>query len=387
MITRITAHNFKCFRDLDVGIRPLTLMCGLNGAGKSSAIQIITCLTECVKNSKDGKSFVDLATPALNLGTLSEIFYRFDNAEDDRICMTVDVETRDKAGELKRISAGIDYNYTADRGNQDQLRLKNQDSSSSVGLDSIVNVKRLSSVRVSPKSVHDYSDVAVRNYDIGLNGEYAIAYLLEHGEEAVADELCLQGDSGEVVPSRLSEQVDSWIKIISPDVAVKVHRGSEIGKVQLAFEYRQNGRRFSFRPENVGAGLSIVLPVLVMALTAKRGNCLIIENPESDLHPRGQVEIAMLLSRLIKLGVQVIMETHSDHIINGIRLAVKTGLINSDQAEILFFERSVSAKASPIEIDEHGNLSQYPPGFLDTWGDSIDKIMEESGESSDDDYV
>lgn len=386
MITRIIAHNFKCFKDLDVEIRPLTLMCGLNGSGKSSAIQIVTCLTECVKKEKDGASVVDLSTPRSNLGPLSEIFYRFDNAEDDKIRMSVQVETHDNGGELRTMSTGIDFTYTADSGGTDKLLIKSHDSSSHGNIDTIINVKRLSSVRVAPKSLHDYSETAVRNCDIGLNGEHAVSYLLAHGEDVVANELSLRGNSDEVVPSRLSEQVDSWIKIISPDVAVKVYRSSEIGKVQLAFEYRQNGRRFPFRPENVGAGLSIVLPVLIMALTAKKGDCLIIENPESDLHPKGQVEIAMLLSRLINLGVQVIMETHSDHIINGIRLAIKTGLIDSSHVKVLFFERSTSANVSPIEIDEDGGLSHYPLGFLDTWGDLIDRIMEGNEASSNDDY-
>jgi predicted ATPase len=81
-----------------------------------------------------------------------------------------------------------------------------------------------------------------------------------------------------------------------------------------------------------------------------------------------------MLAKLIALaanhGCQVICESHSDHIINGIRVAVKNGYISNEKVGVSFFSknRDQETKVSNIYLDEKGNLSEYPSGLLDEWG-------------------
>jgi predicted ATPase len=106
-------------------------------------------------------------------------------------------------------------------------------------------------------------------------------------------------------------------------------------------------------------------------LLAKPGQVLIIDSPEAHLHPLGQSRIGRFLAQMAATGVQIILETHSDHVLNGIRLAVRDSLIKPDQVMIHFFNRASEIQSvdfprvvSPA-IDTQGNLSEWPDGFFD----------------------
>ncbi len=144
-----------------------------------------------------------------------------------------------------------------------------------------------------------------------------------------------------------------------------------------------------FRPINVGFGLSYILPMLVVLLTAHEGEMLVIENPEAHLHPRGQAEVGKLLARAAAAGIQLFVETHSDHVINGIRVAVKEGIIKPEDVNIAFFERKehevknksgvssteIYSTVNNIKIDRHGSLSMYPDGFMDEWNNQLMELL------------
>jgi len=121
------------------------------------------------------------------------------------------------------------------------------------------------------------------------------------------------------------------------------------------------------RPIHVGFGLTQVFPIVVAALTRKTGDFLLIENPEVHLHPAGQAKMGSFLSKVAAAGVQVIIETHSDHVLNGIRRSVRGGEIKSEEVAIHFFqdrEQEGDQVISPI-IDQTGNIDVWPSGFFD----------------------
>jgi predicted ATPase len=91
------------------------------------------------------------------------------------------------------------------------------------------------------------------------------------------------------------------------------------------------------RPTNMGFGVSYALPIVLGALTAANGGLIIIENPEAHLHPAGQSQMGIFLARMASAGVQVIAETHSDHVLNGVRRAIGEGVLSSEDAIVHFF--------------------------------------------------
>ncbi len=114
-----------------------------------------------------------------------------------------------------------------------------------------------------------------------------------------------------------------------------------------------------------------VLPVVVAALSCDVEGLLLVENPEAHLHPAGQAKMGRFLGQVAAAGVQVVVETHSDHVLNGVRRAVKDGMLQASGVALHFFRsRSDAAEAgtsqviSP-EIDEEGNIDEWPEGFFD----------------------
>jgi predicted ATPase len=120
-------------------------------------------------------------------------------------------------------------------------------------------------------------------------------------------------------------------------------------------------------------------------LSSQPGSLLLLENPEAHLHPQGQVKMGELMARAANAGVQIICETHSDHILNGIRLASKgvpeTAKIDPANVALHFFQRSKEVINKPSveiltpELDEEGRLDFWPEGFFDEWGKSLDKLL------------
>ena len=152
--------------------------------------------------------------------------------------------------------------------------------------------------------------------------------------------------------------------------------------VMLEFEYQQPiyGTTNRYKPENVGFGISYVLPVITMLLAAQKGQLLIIENPESHIHPRGQAELGKLIALAAANGVQIIVETHSDHLVNGIRVAVKEGLLAPPHAALFFFDKVITdaeqyTAVKDIFIDRNGELSDYPANMIDEWGNQLFKLI------------
>lgn len=121
------------------------------------------------------------------------------------------------------------------------------------------------------------------------------------------------------------------------------------------------------RPAHTGFGLTQSLPIVVAALSASEGDIILIENPEVHLHPAGQALMGRFLADVAHAGVQVFVETHSDHVLNGIRRSVKDGKLSAGQVAIHFFQARSAGQpqvASPM-LDDSGNIDSWPEGFFD----------------------
>lgn len=189
----------------------------------------------------------------------------------------------------------------------------------------------------------------------------------------------------------LIDQVNAWLQVVSPGARLEIEK-RECADKELYLQYiafDKNCKGYKFKPQNVGFGISYVLPVITTILNSKPDDIVIIENPEAHLHPRGQAEMGNLIARAAAYGVQVFVETHSDHVINGIRVAVKKGIVKPEDVNIAFFERKgheiiaedgakrkeYYADVRNIKIDNNGSLSEYPEDFMDEWNNQLMRLM------------
>ena len=180
------------------------------------------------------------------------------------------------------------------------------------------------------------------------------------------DENVLTGLEIEGVPATRLRQVEARMQSFFPGCGLVVEKVPHMNAVTLGI--RTSEDTDFHRPINVGFGLTQVLPIIVAALSANKHDLLLIENPEVHLHPAGQALMGQFLATVAHAGVQVIIETHSDHVLNGIRRAVKSSIVSPEQVVLHFFRpRSSDDKSQVVtpQLDKTGNIDVWPEGFFD----------------------
>ena len=135
------------------------------------------------------------------------------------------------------------------------------------------------------------------------------------------------------------------------------------------------------RPMHTGFGLTQVFPVVVAGLSANANDLLLIENPEVHLHPAGQAAMGGFPAEVASAGVQIVIETHSDHILNGIRRAVKADALSHENAALHFFRPRAEAggvrpQVESPAMDDKGNIDTWPDGFFDQFDSDMNHLAD-----------
>ena len=178
----------------------------------------------------------------------------------------------------------------------------------------------------------------------------------------------------------LKHQVEAWLGEISPGTRISLIPDYDMNIVELRYSsVFGTSNSNSHRATNVGFGVAYALPILVAVLSSAPGALLLIEHPEAHLHPQGQAQMGELLARAASCGIQIIVETHSDHVLNGIRVAVHDGKLDPDDVQLHYFQRrkqNGQVEVISPHIDHDGRIDQWPDGFFDQWEKSLEALLE-----------
>ncbi len=229
--------------------------------------------------------------------------------------------------------------------------------------------------RLGPREVYSGSTPAVIP-DVGAHGEHTALCL-----EQFKDASCNPGVRLDGVADNVRLTVSAWMKQLFPGVGFDTSPVEGTNLILMGIRTSPKGE--PFRPTNVGYGVTHVLPIIVGCVAAKPGTILLIENPETHLHPSAQSLVGGFLARASSRGVQVIVETHSDHVLNGVRRAIRDRKLNAPDSKIFFFEAGIGTNNEPltsvaaIDIDEQGGIANWPPGFFDQFETDLDHIFGE----------
>lgn len=398
MLSFIRLVNFKCFQDLGIRCAPLTLLCGLNGMGKSSVIQALLLLS-----ASRGRESLKLNGADVELGTPRDVLY--EGADTDSV--TFELQWAGKDSFFATFNMSKDGSMFVDRdtepvvhpdtGEQDvdyigwSRKWDKWDFPRLTGdrfRDALLLLERkvvrgvpvsgppiyIGAERVGPRKIYDHADTFRNVASLDAAGAHTLSYLSAHGRDRLGK------DDARCAPiwgERLSDALEYWLQEVTPGVHLdyEVVRDADALIAGYSFDRPGDVPTRRYRATNVGFGLSYVLPVLA-GLLVPRGNLCLIENPEAHLHPRGQARIAELAVRAAVAGVQVIVETHSDHFLDGVRVAVREGLIRPEDTAVHYFEREGgrSLVVTP-EIDADGRLSHWPNGFFDQHDDNLARLL------------
>lgn len=371
MLNYLNLENFKSIKDEGFELRKLTVFTGFNGMGKSSVIQSLLLLRQSHDKHMLPTVGLSLTGKYIKIGVGKDLLYV------DAIEEKIKIEAYwDKSNVVFNFS----YNKNSDMQAiiQETSIIEGEPFSESLFKSGF---QYLSADRISPKSIYNVSEFAVsQNRSLGNKGEYTAHFLSKHGNNGLSINKLQHPQAKSHL---LIDNLNAWMSEITPGVRIITKLIPEINQASLHYQFASASEYTNeFRPENTAFGLTYALPVVVALLASKPNDLLIIENPESHLHPSGQSLIGHLISLASESGVQIIIETHSDHIINGIRAAVKRQKLTTDNVVIYFLSRDLEPSehcinVEKIEIDEKGRIDSWPKGFFDEWDKSLTILLED----------
>jgi predicted ATPase len=365
MLKSITLKNFKPFENQSFDLKSLTLLSGLNSSGKSSLLQALLLLRQSYQQGLLRDKGLALNGDLVCIGTAKDAL--FEAATEDIIGFDVCWKNEKKG------SWRFNYNREADVIEIAKLfQIDSEIYNSSLFNDKFVY---LQAERLGPRPYFEMSDFQVRQHQkLGSKGEYTAHFLSIYGGDPIPSEKLSHLSATSL---QLQHQVEAWMGEVSPGTRINIIPNSAMDLVNLQYSYELSNL---YRSTNVGFGISYTLPILVAILAAQPDTLILLENPEAHLHPKGQAKIGELLALAASYGVQIIVETHSDHILNGIRLAVHGGQINPEDVQLHYFQRQekdrqwVTEVVSP-KIDRNGRIDRWPDGFFDEWDKSLEILL------------
>lgn len=368
MITKIALQNLKCFGSrAEFPMSQITLLYGKNGRGKSTLAQSLLILSQTIL-FEGSPEVLQLNGRQINLGFVSDVL-NINNGNENII---IDISTDMKGCEEMHLEYEDDNNQ--------RLLL------SKMVVDGINRFEEF----------EDTTGKRGNSFRLGTTSDIALLEQLKDLAYVSADRMSL-GEAENVVPeSRLLPSGKNMLGVLIAQNSEFLNNIQEalsfilsgatvdLKRVDNRVELRLNSldNDDTYRAQNVGFGYSYVLPIIVSTLLAKKDSILVIENPEAHLHTAAQSRIMeFLVEQAKKKNLQLIVETHSDHVINGMRIAVRKSesLLSASDCGILYFDYAKSQKGlslvEPIRVNEQGHLSSYPDDFMDEWTKQMMELL------------
>ena len=352
MLEKLYINGFKCFDTIEIALQRINLFSGTNSSGKSTAIQAFLLLcNNAVKNSSS-----PLNGMWLRLGTFDECRNNLINARAFTVGTVI-------GNEVFR----VEFCSTDDDQNDVTVSFTNESDT----IQNLLSFEKhhvyyLPANRIGPKDSYQ------KNFDrvnfLGDKAEFIIDFLYKNRKKEVAP--LLIADTASVT---LEHQVNYWLwKLFGVNNTVRDLGLSNSLSVEF---WLGNGKHV--RPYHMGSGVSFAIGVLISCLSANPDDIVVIENPEIHLHPKAQSDLTEFLCFAANAGIQIILETHSDHVFNGIRKSiVKKDITNTDGAVHFFqLDENALSKNTVIDINEHGRIMTHPKGLFDQFDDDLDKIL------------
>jgi predicted ATPase len=429
MLTHLKLENFKIWRSTGpIRLAPITLLLGTNSSGKSSLIQSLLLIRQTVKGD-DSNLDLNLGNPdaddSVTLGQFKDLLCRHGAASESTSATQVGIEFRwserghaenstvfsarynnGPAGsaELAFLRLGKDgQGFSVQRRKPGIYRLSLAAQAKPLGQSadfrpersfafSVATLNKLGAQGelikpIGPALLDELGRIiylgpvrrmAQRDYvwagrmpmHIGDDGAKAVDALIASG---VARQTALKRKQALPAEAQLFEQTIHWLNEMNLADGLSIRALGSSARYELIIE--NDGRANNLK--DVGVGVSQVIPVIVAALFAQPGHIVMVEEPESHLHPLAQSKLAELLAQVSKArNVQFIVETHSEHLFRRMQTLIAKQQITPREAAMYFVEREGNAaRMRPLELDDFGRVKNWPEGFF---GDALGETREQT---------
>lgn len=395
MLTEIRLKNFKTFKNATkFPLSKINLLTGINGRGKSSFLQSLLLFQQSINFDANTSQFI-LNGNLVQLGTfrdlqnvdngnkeLVEIGYYFQkNISDKDITFSVNFELQaneidDIVADVKTCSIDSNIDFLVEPTSDfiqkcmfldleiDKQIYQTQD------LFKLNRVHYIAADRLGPRNYYEKSQLS--NFiSLDKEGKNAVNVAYKYRNHTISENLRVIGFG-----THLEAQIGAWLGLITDSQNLNIRFGEQTNDYIITMTFDM-GKSRNFKPANVGFGYSYILPIIISGLTAEQGEILIVENPEAHLHPKAQSELTKFLAKVASSGVQVFIESHSEHILNGLRIAsLQENIdISNDDLSILYFMNNEKEPFVKLNVEKDGKIKNWVDGFFDQQEQDLAEIF------------
>lgn len=350
MVSKIHVSALKSIKNLEIECSGLNLLVGRNSSGKSTFLQALLLYAQ---RKLDGKY--------ISVGEFREA--RNYNMPNEKIRIELYEKNKTKPDWIEFIedkeNDSYDINSCIENYNLksfEYLMGKDNDlEEQSVYEFDDSNFHYLSCHRIGVNDI--YKKNMINETDFGIDGEYALAYLLKNEGETVKEDLIANDPN---FTSTLLGQVNYWMNYIV-DTSLLLTDLKKTNYLQVKYNNNPKNKlsdALYCRPVNIGSGVSYLISIIISCLASNKGDVIIIENPEIHLHPKAQSRLCEFLYFISKTNRQIFVETHSDHIFNGLRVGIATKYMKQEDISVNFFalDEKNETQCNHIVFGDYGKV-------------------------------
>lgn len=364
-INHIRLKNFKCFKGLDLTLPKITLLTGANSSGKSSVLYGLLAPFQ----SNEFPLYLSPNGKYVNMGDFLEM--SFGNSQENEI--GVDFSVQNHRGEVSHFRSGwiidpinnlpklnnldvatVDFSFAINKltspvyGKKD-LKIRNALQETFKFIETVDDkLNFISSFRHHPERT--YYQKAKSDNKVGRFGEGYIDQILEWQDRDTSK-------------FRQLNAIMNDLRLVNAITTQKLTGG----RFELRVQVQEEGAWCSLA--DVGFGISQFLPIIVADLQLHTDSTLLVAQPEIHLHPSVQASLGdYLVGQANHTNKQYIIETHSEYLLNRIRLAIVKGEIEPSEVAIYYFTNSIDGSTTyPVEFTQDGQILGAPSQFFDTY--------------------
>lgn len=389
MLTKLRIKNFKSWQDTgEMRMAPLTMYFGANSSGKSSILQFLLMLKQTAESDIAANQILDFGGEIndwVDLGNFRDVVY--DHNEELKIEFQIQsfADANDlgegrwgnyRVGNDQKLSPFYPFShssvgvkngilfcnkFSSGDGWSDNLRFQDQKfyQSFRIRTDYHCNFDYIGPLRDFPK--RQYLGNNFSPSIIGKRGQYAVNLI-------IADKVLSK--------QSLEEKVAESLQKIGLLESFKVKQIPHTDLYQVLVKKTKNSAEVLLT--DVGFGVSQILPVLTSLFSSKPNSTIILEQPEIHLHPKAQAELADVIIEAINTrNIQVIIESHSEHLLSRIQSRIADGNFAKDKASLYFCKNETGAsELEELKINDGGDIENWPVDFFgDMLGETANRVI------------
>jgi predicted ATPase len=228
---------------------------------------------------------------------------------------------------------------------------------SSAIVHALTQMRHIGPLREAPQALYALPSSA-DPLEVGSRGEFTAAVLHRFRRRPIRYLW-----QSEEIQEPLGAAVDRWLGFLG------VHQGAlteDFGRLGHVLSVRDQDVRRPLDLTQVGVGVSQLLPIVVQGLLTPAGGTVLLEQPELHLHPAVQARLADFLWSLASSNRLIVCETHSEYLVNRLRIRMASGALKDTDVAVYFAEREAgNTRFERIRFDSRGRIGNWPTGFFD----------------------